>query len=88
MLHVKKPTIQRLALRELYFALPQNNPNLNTLFSPLTPPPLLLPPALPTAVLILPINLIEDTSVLLAIDYTDQFHVSLNFFLQLNVKTN
>lgn len=85
---VKKPTIQRPALRELRPAPSQNNPNLTTPFAPLAPPPPPPPPAPPTALPTLPANLIEDTSVLLAIDYADQFNAGLNFPLELDTETN
>ena len=88
MLCVKKPTIQRPALQELRPAPSQNNLNLTTPFAPfvLSPPP--PPPAPPTALPTLPANLIEDTPILLAIDYADWFHTGFNLPLELDVETD
>ena len=71
MLYVKKLTIQRFALQKLCPGPPQNNPNLTIHFAPFLPPPPLPPSSPPTALPRLPTNFIEDTSILLVIDYTN-----------------
>lgn len=85
---IKKLTIQRLALQELYPALPQINPNFTTLFVLFVPPLPSPPPTPPIALPILPAYHIKNTSILWAMDYANQFHISLNFSLELDGEIN
>ena len=82
---INKPSIQLLILWKLRLTLPQYNLNLTIIFTLLVSALLSAPPI---ALVKLSENFIEDTKVLLKIDYSNWFNISLNFFLTLDLEIN